>query len=94
MGSMSSSGPNNSDAPYIQFVHVYKAFDEEPVLEDVSFEVRRGEMVVVLGKSGVGKSVTLKHILGFLNRTPDGFSSLSGKFQRCPRKSSLTSGAA
>jgi len=67
MGSMSSSGPNNSDAPYIQFVHVYKAFDEEPVLEDVSFEVRRGEMVVVLGKSGVGKSVTLKHILGFLH---------------------------
>jgi len=66
MGSMSSSGPNNSDSPYIQFVHVYKAFNDEPVLEDVSFEVRRGEMVVVLGKSGVGKSVTLKHILGFL----------------------------
>ncbi len=51
--------------PYIRFEHVYKAF-EEPVLVDVSFEVRRGEMVVVLGRSGVGKSVTLKHILGFL----------------------------
>ena len=37
------------------------------MLQDVNFEVcRRGEMVVVLGKSGVGKSVTLKHILGFL----------------------------
>jgi phospholipid/cholesterol/gamma-HCH transport system ATP-binding protein len=36
------------------------------VLVDVSFEVRRGEMVVVLGRSGVGKSVMLKHILGFL----------------------------
>jgi len=52
--------------PYIQFQNVYKAFDELPVLIDVSFEVERGEMVVVLGRSGVGKSVTLKHILGFL----------------------------
>jgi phospholipid/cholesterol/gamma-HCH transport system ATP-binding protein len=45
---------------------VYKAFEEQQVLEDVCFEVRRGEMVAVLGRSGVGKSVTLKHILGFL----------------------------
>jgi ABC-type transporter Mla maintaining outer membrane lipid asymmetry ATPase subunit MlaF len=52
--------------PYIKFSHVYKAFDDLPVLIDVSFEVQRGEMVVVLGRSGVGKSVTLKHILGFL----------------------------
>jgi phospholipid/cholesterol/gamma-HCH transport system ATP-binding protein len=55
-----------ADDPYIEFVHVYKAFDDQPVLEDVSFDVHRGEMVVVLGRSGVGKSVTLKHILGFL----------------------------
>lgn len=52
--------------PYIQFLNVDKAFGELPVLVDVSFEVERGEMVVVLGRSGVGKSVTLKHILGFL----------------------------
>ena len=52
--------------PFIEFLDVYKAFDEQPVLEGVSFEVQRGEMVVVLGRSGVGKSVTLKHILGFL----------------------------
>ncbi len=57
---------DDSDRPYIEFVHVSKAFGDQPVLEDVSFEVRRGEMVVVLGRSGVGKSVTLKHILGFL----------------------------
>ena len=53
--------------PYIEFAHVYKAFDDLPVLVDVSFEVRRGETVVVLGRSGVGKSVTLKNILGFLH---------------------------
>jgi phospholipid/cholesterol/gamma-HCH transport system ATP-binding protein len=58
--------PDSDARPYIEFVHVSKAFDEQPVLVDVSFEVRRGEMVVVLGRSGVGKSVTLKHILGFL----------------------------
>jgi phospholipid/cholesterol/gamma-HCH transport system ATP-binding protein len=52
--------------PYIEFQHVDKAFNGQPVLEDVSFEVRRGEMVGILGRSGVGKSVTLKHILGFL----------------------------
>ncbi len=51
---------------YIEFLHVFKAFDELPVLVDVSFDVRRGEMIAVLGRSGVGKSVTLKHILGFL----------------------------
>ena len=59
--------PGNEGAPYIKFVHVDKAFDEQPVLVDVSFDVRHGETVVVLGKSGVGKSVTLKHILGFLH---------------------------
>ncbi len=53
------------DQPYIRFVHVSKAFDV-PVLDDVSFDLRRGEMLVVLGRSGVGKSVTLKHIMGFL----------------------------
>ncbi len=54
------------EQPYINFSHVYKSFEDTPVLIDVNFEVRRGEMVVVLGRSGVGKSVTLKHILGFL----------------------------
>ena len=54
------------EQPYIRFVHVFKAFGSQPVLDDVSFEVRRGEMAVVLGRSGVGKSVTLKHLMGFL----------------------------
>lgn len=51
---------------YIEFHHVNKAFGEQRVLDDVSFQVCRGEMVGILGRSGVGKSVTLKHILGFL----------------------------
>ncbi len=55
-----------AERPYIEFHHVYKAFGELSVLDDVTFDVRRGEMVAILGRSGVGKSVTLKHILGFL----------------------------
>jgi len=64
MGYAVNSG--DGENPYIDFRHVFKAFNGTPVLEDVTFDVRRGEMVAVLGRSGVGKSVTLKHILGFL----------------------------
>jgi phospholipid/cholesterol/gamma-HCH transport system ATP-binding protein len=51
---------------YIRFVNVCKSFGDQLVLDAVSFEVRQGEMVAVLGRSGVGKSVTLKHVMGFL----------------------------
>jgi phospholipid/cholesterol/gamma-HCH transport system ATP-binding protein len=50
---------------YIEFRHVYKTFDT-PVLADVSFYVNAGETVAIIGRSGVGKSVTLGHIMGFL----------------------------
>jgi phospholipid/cholesterol/gamma-HCH transport system ATP-binding protein len=50
---------------YIEFRHVYKTF-ANPVLVDVTFHVRAGETVAIIGKSGVGKSVTLQHIMGFL----------------------------
>jgi phospholipid/cholesterol/gamma-HCH transport system ATP-binding protein len=51
---------------YFEFREVSKAFDYRPVLNRVSFTVRRGETCVIMGRSGVGKSVSLKHILGFL----------------------------
>jgi phospholipid/cholesterol/gamma-HCH transport system ATP-binding protein len=51
---------------YIEFRSVSRAFDTHLVLDDVSFTVRRGETCVIMGRSGVGKSVALKHILGFL----------------------------
>lgn len=50
---------------YIEFRHVYKTFDV-PVLVDASFHVNAGETVAIIGRSGVGKSVTLGHIMGFL----------------------------
>ncbi len=51
---------------YIEFRGVSKAFEDNLVLDNVSFFVDQGETCVILGRSGVGKSVTLKHILGFL----------------------------
>src|SRR5215472_8488793 len=50
---------------YIEFRHVYKTFDK-PVLVDSNFHVNAGETVSIIGRSGVGKSVTLSHIMGFL----------------------------
>jgi phospholipid/cholesterol/gamma-HCH transport system ATP-binding protein len=50
---------------YIEFRHVYKTFDR-PVLVDVSFHLDAGETLAIIGRSGVGKSVSLGHIMGFL----------------------------
>jgi phospholipid/cholesterol/gamma-HCH transport system ATP-binding protein len=52
--------------PYIQFQEVSKAFGDNVVLDRVSFDVLPGETVCILGRSGVGKSVALQHIMGFL----------------------------
>src|SRR5882724_8003647 len=41
-----------------------RSFDGQPVLKGLSFEVERGEVFVVMGPSGSGKSVLLKHIIG------------------------------
>ncbi len=51
---------------YIEFRNVSKAFDDNPVLKNVSFFVDQGETAVIMGRSGVGKSVSLKLLLGFL----------------------------
>jgi len=50
---------------YIEFCNVYKTFDR-PVLVDVNFSLDAGETLAIIGRSGVGKSVTLAHIMGFL----------------------------
>jgi phospholipid/cholesterol/gamma-HCH transport system ATP-binding protein len=57
----SSASPN-----YFEFRGVSKGFDGRPVLDNVSFTVKRAETCVIMGRSGVGKSVSLKHIMGFL----------------------------
>ncbi|MGH9527405.1 MAG: ATP-binding cassette domain-containing protein, partial [Terriglobales bacterium] len=50
---------------FFAFDHVFKSFDGHGVLNDVSFDVRPGETVCIMGRSGVGKSVTLRLLMGF-----------------------------
>jgi len=52
---------------FIEFIDVHKSFDGDfAVLDGVSFEVRRGETFAILGPSGVGKTVTLTHVVGLM----------------------------
>lgn len=46
--------------------HIHKSFDDNSVLRGVSFQARDGETLVVLGKSGCGKSILLKMIIGLM----------------------------
>ena len=52
--------------PLISFRHVSMWFGERKVLDDVSFQVHRGQTLCILGRSGVGKSVSLRILMGFL----------------------------
>jgi phospholipid/cholesterol/gamma-HCH transport system ATP-binding protein len=54
----------------ISFVNVKKSFGDKVVLDGVSFDVREGEVFFIIGSSGVGKSVLIKHLIGLLS--PDG----------------------
>lgn len=53
----------------IQFKNVVKVLNGQPILNNVSFDVKKGEVFVIVGPSGAGKSVTLKHMVRLL--TPD-----------------------
>ncbi len=50
----------------IKIEHLFKAFGTNKVLKDFSLEIRKGESLVVLGKSGSGKSVLIKCIIGLM----------------------------
>ncbi len=52
--------------PIISLSHVSMSFGDRKVLDDVSFTVNRGETLCILGRSGVGKSVALRILMGFL----------------------------
>ena len=58
--------PDEPGKPLISFNHVSISFGDRPVLDDVSFMVERGQTLCILGRSGVGKSVTLRLLMGFL----------------------------
>mgnify|MGYP001604390748 FL=1 len=61
----------NPAASVMSICHLYKSFEDNHVLTDFNLELFKGENVVVLGKSGSGKSVLIKCIIGLL-RTDEG----------------------
>jgi phospholipid/cholesterol/gamma-HCH transport system ATP-binding protein len=65
-GDMSDNGQTRNDNIAIAFEQVEKGFGERKVLDKVSFSIARGEALCILGRSGTGKSVTLKLMIGLL----------------------------
>jgi len=57
---------NGAGGAAVKFERVSKSFDTKPVLQDLSFQVRSGEALCILGRSGTGKSVTLKLMVSLL----------------------------
>lgn len=50
----------------INIEHIFKSFGQKSVLEDVTLEVLEGETLAIIGRSGSGKSVLMKHMIGLL----------------------------
>ena len=50
----------------IELINVSKSFDEHIVLDNMNLTIKDGETIVIIGRSGIGKSVTLKHIIGLM----------------------------
>ena len=64
--SVSGAKRSETDDPVVVFDHVSLAFDENVILKDVNFTLRRGHTKIILGASGAGKSLSLKILLGLL----------------------------
>ena len=64
------SSPNNR--PVVQLARVSKSFGDVKAVDDVSFEIRRGEFFSILGPSGCGKTTTLRLLAGFEEPDEDG----------------------
>ena len=61
---------NTNGNKILELSHISKSFENNPVLKDINLEVIKGETLTILGKSGTGKSVILKCIIGLI--IPDG----------------------
>lgn len=64
-----TAAPTNSVSVSVQVRGLRKSFNGEPVLHGIDLDIRPGEIFVIMGPSGSGKSVLLKHIIGL--ETPD-----------------------
>src|SRR5256884_9833381 len=57
------------DAPVIEVTDLVRKFGDRAVINDISFNVRRGETLVIMGGSGCGKSTLLRHVIGSMKPT-------------------------
>ena len=69
MSDPQASAEPTADDPVIRIVDLHKSFGPHTILRGVNLDVPRGEVTVIIGRSGEGKSVLLKHNIGLL--TPD-----------------------
>ncbi|PWU05753.1 MAG: polyamine ABC transporter ATP-binding protein [Verrucomicrobia bacterium] len=69
---------SNRQAPILSVSDLKSVYGDQLILKDVSFEVARGEIVVILGKSGCGKSTLLRHLIG-LDEPAEGKILIDGK---------------
>ncbi len=58
--------PVTGEVAAIRYVGVYKAFGTHEVLKGLSVSIPRGKITAIIGRSGTGKSVTIKHVMGLL----------------------------
>ena len=56
------------DQPLIQFKDVHKHFGDKRVLDGIDLSIYAGQITSIIGKSGVGKSVLLKHMIGLIQQ--------------------------
>jgi phospholipid/cholesterol/gamma-HCH transport system ATP-binding protein len=61
----------------IRIVNLWKKYNDLKVLQGFNLEVKKGEILVILGRSGVGKSVLLRHIIG-IEKPDKGFVEING----------------
>lgn len=66
LASSTTAGPAVAEQPVVQFEHVSLGFDGNPVLCDINFTANSGEMLVLLGPAGGGKSILLKLANGLI----------------------------
>jgi ABC-type transporter Mla maintaining outer membrane lipid asymmetry ATPase subunit MlaF len=62
------AGKTGGGEAVIRYEQVCKRFGPKVVLEDLDLTVKRGETLAIMGPSGIGKSVTLRHAIGLLPR--------------------------
>src|SRR6266566_8860240 len=66
MASPLESVPLSSSQPKLRAEDLHKSFGSKVVLDGISFSVAPGESLVIVGPSGTGKSVLLKHLIGLM----------------------------